>query len=922
MSVSIGAARPLIVLCALALGGCEFFMSPEARIERAQAAIESGDMGAAVVDLKNVLQDDQSNMKARLLLARAQLAQGDVGAARADFEKVQAGEVPPELYEPLRWQIALAQRDYDAVLTGLAKDVPGLAPVARLTLLARAQLAQQQVALARASLDAAVAADPERDEARALLGLAIAAGGDAAAGLRSLEAAAKELPQSAAIPRAIGDLHLQAGNLPAAETAYRTAFERANPKGELAAYLGAAAGFGDALLGQNKLDDAAKLVESLGKTAPGAGVTILLRGRVAAAQRDFPKALEDLQRLVNADPENPQFRTLVAAVNLEQGSLEQATMNLQRAIASNPDYSPARRLLAQVQMAQGRPADAAQTLREAGGERPTPDLVLMQARAALAAGNAAEATRLLERLESEGVSTESVRLDLAAAFLQAGRPERALKLLGEAPGDAGVQRERLRLVALAAKDRPAAIRGLREYGEKNAGQVESVIFAGQTLAALGETAPALELLQKLAAANPKSAEPLLSLARVQARAGQLEAAENSLKRAQQLAPSSATQVGLAQLASARGNEAEAVRWLEQARAADPKATEPRALLARYYVSQRQFDAAQKVADELVQLTAQRPEARILSAGIALERKDAERALADVNEAVRLAPDSAPAWLAKGEVHERSQQLEDARAAYRRALTLAPRSPLPPAALARLELGAKNPDAALDAARRAQQNPETRAAGFRIEAEVLAQLQRFPEAARALEQMQQAQPTAEGAVALYQARVRANAGAPERTLADWIQSNPRDLAVRAAYAEHFQRAGNRARAIQEYEAALKIERNAAVLLNNLAWLYNEVGDKRAVATARRAHELAPRNPAITDTLGWALVNAGQLDEGIRFLREAAAAAPGSVDIQYHLAQALSRKGDKAAAQEVVSRALQAQVTPEWRTRFEELGRTLR
>ena len=77
---------PLVVLGTVLLGGCELFMGPEARIERAEKAIAAGDMSAAVVDLKNVMQDDASNSTARLLLAQAQLAQGDLGAATADLD--------------------------------------------------------------------------------------------------------------------------------------------------------------------------------------------------------------------------------------------------------------------------------------------------------------------------------------------------------------------------------------------------------------------------------------------------------------------------------------------------------------------------------------------------------------------------------------------------------------------------------------------------------------------------------------------------------------------------------------------------------------------------------------------------------------------------------------------------------------------
>lgn len=906
-----------------ALAGCEFMVGTEERIARAEQALAQGDSGAAIVDLKNVLQEEAGNARARLLLARAELLRGDVDAAASGLEKVNAAEVPAEDYELLKWRVAYARRQYDEIVRSLAAPRAGLGDGERLLILGLAQAGAGRASEAREALAKAVAARPDDGEAIAALALSTASTGDAAAARDMLVEAVRRLPDDERVQRALGDLEFRSGRLPEAEAAYRRAVDLGNARSRPTEYLSSAGGLADVLLAQSKLEAAGVLATQLAKSAPGAGVTVLLAARLAAAKRDYGVALENLQKLLNANPESAQLRTMVAGIQLEQGALEQATANLRRVLASHPDAEPARRLLAQVQLAQGRPKDADETLARGGAAGA--DVALMRARAALASGDTKRALATLDELAAQGVPTEEARLDLAAAYIQAGRGDRAIEILDAAPGtpDAGSRREQLRLIALAGQDRPAAIRALSEYADGNAGDPRAVTFASLTLAALGEFDAARARLGKLAAAAPKDADVRINLARVEARAGRLDAAEAALREATQLRPDAPTYVGLAQLAAARGREEEAIRLLEQARGADAKATQPRLLLARAYLAKGQADAAGKVAGELLAIEPNNPQPHLLAATLALRTKDTQRALREANEAVRLAPESPLVVLAKGEIHEQLGQRDEARAAYRRAATLAPTSAAPAAALARLELAAGNAEAALAAARRVQQDPATRPTGLQLEGDVLMRLGRPAEAARAYEELQKARPSAAGAMALYRARLSAKTAAPEQTLRDWLAAHPADGAVRLALAEHWQRSGDRARAIAEYESAVKAKADDAIALNNLAWLYHEVSDARALATAQRAHQLAPRVPAIADTLGVILVATGRVDEGIAVLREAAKGAPGFADIQFHLAEALARKGSKAEAQQVLDGILRETKTPaEVRTKAEALAKTLR
>ena len=84
----------------------------------------------------------------------------------------------------------------------------------------------------------------------------------------------------------------------------------------------------------------------------------------------------------------------------------------------------------------------------------------------------------------------------------------------------------------------------------------------------------------------------------------------------------------------------------------------------------------------------------------------------------------------------------------------------------------------------------------------------------------------------------------------------------------------------------------------------LGDAAAAATAARAVQLAPGNARTIDLLGWILVQQGQLDAGLRHLRDARLREPGNVETRFHLAVALHKAGRKAEAREELAVVLAA------------------
>jgi predicted Zn-dependent protease len=122
-----------------------------------------------------------------------------------------------------------------------------------------------------------------------------------------------------------------------------------------------------------------------------------------------------------------------------------------------------------------------------------------------------------------------------------------------------------------------------------------------------------------------------------------------------------------------------------------------------------------------------------------------------------------------------------------------------------------------------------------------------------------------------------------------------------------KAGKYKGAIEHYERLRQKQAENIIVLNNLAWAYQQVGDKRALETAELAYKLKPDNAAVADTLGWMLVEQGDTKRGVELLEKAVAAAPKAPAIRYHLAQAWVKAGDKSKAKNELERLLLSDAT---------------
>ena len=258
-----------------------------------------------------------------------------------------------------------------------------------------------------------------------------------------------------------------------------------------------------------------------------------------------------------------------------------------------------------------------------------------------------------------------------------------------------------------------------------------------------------------------------------------------------------------------------------------------------------------------------------------------------------------------QAHLAAKDYAGATEALRKALTLQPDSlDVQRGAIAVL-LAAGKPEDAIADARALQKARPAEAVGYLFEGEVLVAQGKYAEAARAYAEALKREPSPLLAVRQHLLLETAGkVGDADAAGRRWVRDNPKDTVVRLYLAERDLRQKDYTAAAKRYRDVLTLQPENPVALNNLGWVLSQLGDPAAVGYAEKAYSLAPNRPEIAgDTLGWMLVERGDLKRGVELLRKAAADAPNAPQIRLHYAKALVKSGDKAGARREASSSLQ-------------------
>ncbi len=389
---------------------------------------------------------------------------------------------------------------------------------------------------------------------------------------------------------------------------------------------------------------------------------------------------------------------------------------------------------------------------------------------------------------------------------------------------------------------------------------------------------------------------LLNLAQLDAMEKKFDNARKYLDRVLAADPKNVVaMVSMAQLEPTVNDRAQRIEWLRRARAAEPHAIAPRILLAKAYLEVGDTAAAQVELQAAQEANPNNPDVLILLGHAQAVAGQHAAAVATFKKVVALQPTSATAWKDLGSEQAAMRDTAAAAASIKKALELDPKNYEALATMAFLEAQARRYPEALRLAKQMQTLKPNDPRGALLEGDIWMEQKRYGEAAAAFEKALAASDTGTAAIKLHSARQRAGSpAAADAALSAWIAAHPNDVGAKLYTAQELMRAGKSKEAIEAYEDIVRKDPANAIALNNLAYLYRRQNDPRAMATAEEAYKRAPDSPNVADTLGWMLVEEGKIGRGLELLKHAADLAPSSLEIRYHLAQALAKSGDKAGA----------------------------
>lgn len=887
-----------LVAALVVLAGCDSGSNADSHMARAQGYIETGDFRAAVIELKSALQQDRDNAEARWQLGLVYLKVGQGPSAMKELERArELGRRGEEVGLAIA-EARILSREYDRALASLATMQVKGSPARVLVLSGDALLGLRDYDGAERAYNSALEASPDDIKAQRGMARVALARRDFNAAEKQLAVALQSGNDELEAWGLMGQLELMRGNFDAALKAYRHAEDLSSLTpgvrfGLLRAYLG----LGDAAAADEHL-------RALHDASPKHPMVNYFRAVSARIRGKTEEAEAALLEVFQVQPDHLQGMLLMGSLKLAGGEYRQAEDYVTRFLDAVPDHVPARKLLASIYLELGQPADAVAALEPARDAASDDAGFLAMLGSALLRNQAyQEGTELLERAAELDPDAVGIRTQLAFSHLVTGSDEKAVESLQGVLGvEPGFRRANLLLIFAHLRNAnwDAAIRAASDLADRQPDDPVPLNLLGSAYAGKGEIDSARAQFRKALELKADFHSATLNLARLDEQADDFVKAAERYEAILKVEPGQEqAAVRLAAIVERRGDQDETDRLLQMARTSNRLALAPRLLLANRYLARGRVEEATRVAEEAEEIAPRNPAVRRVAARVDAARGNFQRARVTYEELVREAPDNAQLAFELGVVQLRNREFVPAAESFERVLTLQPDHLGAQVTLGEMAIRDGRYEEALALSARLKERNADRAAGSMLEGDTHAVSGNFDLAVAAYRRALSVEPGNRVVMKLFAAyRQAGNLPAGKQVLEQWLTTHPDDGPIRLALATIDHTSGAQASAEASYEKLIEASPKNFVALNNLAWIYFERGDERALEFAERAFALAGQRPDVADTYGWLLLHAGQVEQSVSVLERAARGAPDAMEIRYHLAAALEKAGERERAKRLL------------------------
>lgn len=903
-----GMALLFLVAPPFVLSGCDRaknFTEVE-HIQRAKDFEDKGELSASVIELKNALRKNPDNAQARWMLGQIYIKTGRGAEAEKELNKAKQLGVDPEMLKVPMAEALLAQQAYKRLFE--ETDIPTEAtPATRAKLLrlkGESQLGLGKLDQGCALFDDAIRADA--NYAAAYVGLAKCAVAKGDISNARIQLAHAHSLDTTDIDGWLleGELETQLNNIDAAVAAYNQAL-KINPNN-----IAALTGHAYTALQKKDTVSAKQDIERAKKLLPNSSPVKYLEGLIAFSEGNLEASRDKAQEILSTAPNYPSALLLLGLAAYGLKEYETAQSNLFKVLEWQPANLEVRKLLAGLVLKSGDGAKTLDLLKPALIQHPTDtQLLVLAADASAMTGQWVTAKKLYADALKQKPDDVRLQIALAQTFLASGDSQKAIDQLTFAvKHDIADYQANKMLVSVLVQQRryDEALAVAKTLLKKLPSKALPYNLEGTVYTAKNDLVSARKSFEQAISTEPGDHAGQLNLAQLDMAENRLGDARRRLEKLTQAEqPSVPGLLLLADLDRSEGKEKEYLESLQRILKVAPDTLSARIQLMRYHLAKNDPKSTLTYANAGVEYGAANSEYLMLMGEAQMAAGEPNAAVTTYQKLLQISPNVSKAHLAMARAQAAAGNFVAMQNEARQALKLDPGDPDALTGMAMLEARSGNVAAARKHAATLQSLYPKLPVGYALEGDILLHQNKPEEAAKFYEKAHALAPNGNTILSLFDAYYRAGKkSAAFDEIGAWLKSHPDDHRVRAYLAAAYSNDRRYRDAATHLEYILSKTPDNFAVQNDLALIYFELRDARALPLAEKAYVQQPKVPQVADTYGWLLVNRGQPEKGLEVLRKAASAAPKDLSIKSHLAQALIKTNNYAEARRTLEEIAKA------------------
>ena len=864
--------------------------------EDAVIRLANDDAKGAIIQLKNAIKSSPNMLSAHVLLGKTYLDEGELGNAQSELETANKLGADVSLTVESLAKAYLGQAKYQLLLKNISdNELSGIVQsnvlVSRgLALLELGQLKQANESFSKALFVNSL--NGRAMSAKALLQLREG----------KIERAEKTVIKALKLDKGNVDVWNVKASVSHSKAQLNQAIEEYTKVLSLEEkHLDARLARAGIYLDINKNEQARSDVDYLRKEFPGdprsAYLDSIIYNRELKPEKAKVALKESADILRSIEPRiinnSRTLHMLAGLVFYDVKDYEQAKVYLTGFITKYPNVLGARKILATIFFDEEKYQKTIDTLTPALVESSN-DLaaISLLSAAYLRNGQAALGTQLLEKTIESGSDTTPLRTDLAIGYIELGRQDKGIQELDAIYKKAPNQRVGAMLALMYHKQGKSkkALTIAKELVKNDPNNLGLLHLLGTVQASLSHLDEAKKLFIKMAGLQGGKVPSEINLAKIDIAHGKINDARKRYRQVLEDHPSNIQALNeIARLEGLEGNRQQQIRWLEKVRSLQSNDWQVRLALASIYTEQNKYKKAVEAALEakkIAPVNLQVLQGVANSYRAAGKRDDAKYVYGRMRS-IALDSADADALYVIAERQASMGLLQDSVETLSIALEYSPQNVFIQTRLAEMLLKTGQIELAENLIEKVLHYHPKQSAGYRLTGDLLVHKGKLGASIKPYMKAVTMDNNSDNVLALGLAYSRLGKNGKAIRVLKAVNGKKQGQRIGVALAELYMQQGEFANAGNALERLLEKAPNQPLLLNNLANVYDLLGDKKALSTAKKAYDLAPKSADINDTYGWQLSKSGEPKKGLPLLREAHIRNSESLEVRYHIAETLAK-----------------------------------